>query len=64
MKIEGDDISAIDVAHQLDILKGNIMLRRDENYLHPDTEKERNILIEEGFDEGEIDDVFQKFYGE
>lgn len=47
------------------MLKGNILLRQQEKYLDPDTEEERNRLIEEdGEEEGEIDDVFKRFYGE
>lgn len=45
MKIEGDNISAFEVAHHLNVLKGNVMLRNEEQYLDPKTEKEMNRLI-------------------
>lgn len=64
MQIEGNDISAIDVAHYLEVLKANINLRQQENYLDPDTETEINLLSESGaYDEDLIFGVFNQFYG-
>lgn len=63
MKIEGDNIPAVDVAQNLEVLKGNILVRKEEKYLDPATEDERNRLIDDGYDEQVIDDVFMQFYG-
>lgn len=64
LKIESDNISAYDVAYQLDLLKGNIMLRRDEKYIDPMTEEEMNIVINSsGQDEVAMNAIFAKFYG-
>lgn len=48
LRIEGDNVSAIDVAHHLETLRGNVLLRKEEKYLHPDTEAEMKRLTEEG----------------
>lgn len=63
MKIEGDNIPAVDVAQNLEVLKGNILVRKEEKYLDGATEDERNRLIDDGYDEQVIDDVFMQFYG-
>lgn len=63
MKIEGDNIPAVDVAQNLEVLKGNILVRKEEKYLDGATEDERNRLIDDGYDEQVIDDVFMRFYG-
>lgn len=65
MKIEGDDVSAVDVAHQLDVLRGNLLLRKAEKYLGPNTEAE---LIELTSTTGEfereiIEEYFSEFFG-
>lgn len=65
MKIEGDDVSAVDVAHQLDVLRGNLLLRKAEKYLDPNTEAE---LIELTSTTGEfereiIEEYFSEFFG-
>lgn len=64
LKIESDNVSAIDVAFHLDVLKGNILVRRDEHYLNPATEDEKESLIEKGFHSQVIDNVIIEFYGE
>lgn len=63
-QIEGDNVSAIDVAHYLEVLKGNIMMRQSEFYLDPQTKSEKEKLIAtHNYDQATICDVFQKFYG-
>lgn len=64
LKIEGDNVPAVDVVFHLDVLKGNILVRRDEHYLDPATEDEKNNLIEMGFAEQVMDDIITQFYGE
>lgn len=64
MKIEGDNVSAIDVSHHLDRLRGNIVLRKEEKFLHPDTEDEIAKLVESNDYDGEmILGVFDQFFG-
>lgn len=64
LKIESDNISAHEVMHHVDVLKSNIMLRKEEKYVDPKTEEERHILIETSSQDGEaIDAVFEKFWG-
>lgn len=55
---------AIDVAHHLDVLKANITIRKEECYLNPATENERDLVVEEGYDEDTLNQVFSQFYGE
>lgn len=64
LKIEGDNIGAVDVAHQLEILRANIMLRKEENFIDADTEDEKNKLIDMGYDGKDMEEIFMKFYGE
>lgn len=62
LKIEGDNVSAIDVFHQLEILRGNILLRKEENYLHPDTEAEIDKLTKDGnYHKTTIEEFFGNF---
>lgn len=64
-QIEGDKITAIDVAHHVEVLRANILLRKEEMYLDPQTESEKNKLTNtEYYDEETIVGVFEKFYGE
>lgn len=64
LKIEGDNVSAIDVTHHLEILRGNILLRKEEKYLHPDTEAELGKLTKDGnYHEQTIEGVFEEFFG-
>lgn len=64
MKIEGDDISAIEVSLHLEELRGNIMLRKEEQYLGPEIEAEKDKLTVDGeFDESIFNDIINDFYG-
>lgn len=64
LKIEGDEISAFEVSHHLEILKGHISLRKEEKFLDSKTEEEMNVHEETGaFDKEEIWGFFNKFYG-
>lgn len=64
LSIEGDNISAIDVAFHLEELKASIYLQRDEHYLTPTAEIEKNKLIEDYAVDGvEIDETISRFYG-
>ncbi|XP_058828030.1 uncharacterized protein LOC131687947 [Topomyia yanbarensis] len=62
LKIESDNISAIDVAFHLDELRGNIMLRKDEHYLSPDVEAEKTQVIKNGgLKESRINQIISSF---
>lgn len=41
LKIEGDNVSAAECSHHIEMLKGNILLRKTEKYCDAATEKER-----------------------
>lgn len=38
LKIEGENISAYEVAHEMELLRANIELRKSEKYIDPNTE--------------------------
>lgn len=63
LKIEGDDISACEVAYHLDLLKAIITLRKEEKYLDPETDEEKSILVAVGQDENDLNEIFESFYG-
>lgn len=65
LKIEGDNVSAVDVVHQLDVLRGNFLLRKTEKYLHPDTEAELMELtsVTGQFEREIIEGYFSEFFG-
>lgn len=63
MKIEGDNVSAFEVAHHLDVLKANIEMRKEEKYLDPKTEKEKSLLVAAEHDKEQLDAIFTNFYG-
>lgn len=57
-------MSAIDVVHHVNVLKANMMLRKEEMYLDPQTEREKSKVIDTGeYDETMINGVFEQFYG-
>lgn len=64
LKIESDNISAVEVALHLDELRGNIMLRKEEQYLSPEIENEKqNLIANCEFDEAIIHKVINTFFG-
>lgn len=64
LEIERNNVSAIEVAQRVEVLRANILLRRDEKYLDPNTDTEKKKLIQTGeYDETQINAVFQQFYG-
>lgn len=62
LRIEGDNVSAVDVAHHLDALRGNLLLRKVEKYLHPTTEAEMETMNGE-YDREMVEDIFAQFFG-
>lgn len=64
LNIEGDNISAIDVAFHLEELRASIYLQKDEGYLTPSVEIEKEKLIENhALDGAKIDETISRFYG-
>lgn len=64
LKIEGENISAYEVAHEMELLRANIELRKSEKYIDPNTEREQGIVIATGQGtEDEINALFEEFYG-
>lgn len=64
LKVEGDNASAVECSHHLEMLKGNIMMRKVEKYCDPATEKEMEALIKSSEIVREsIEGVFCAFYG-
>lgn len=57
LKIEGDDISAVEVLQHGDQLKNTCRMRRDDEFLTPATAAEKQILITDGCDIATIIDL-------
>lgn len=63
LKIEGDDVSAIEVAHEINELKATLKQRKEDNLLCPPAAIEREMLIECGYNVDELTAVCHEFYG-
>lgn len=64
LKIEGENVSAVEVAFHMEELRATIALQQTEDYLSPNLKAEIDLLIDSGdFDETTIKDVFRQFYG-
>lgn len=64
LNIEGDSISAVEVAFLLEELRGNIVLRKEEEYFSPALEIEKQNLIENDvYDEPKLKEIINSFYG-
>lgn len=63
LKIEADDISALDVSIHLDELQANLLLRKEEEYLAPAAFAEKKSLDDDGYDVNIITETFRDFYG-
>lgn len=66
LQIEGENVSAIDVAQHLDELRGNLMLQKEDRYLAPLVKSERNKLMnddESGFDDTTFQETVDAFFG-
>lgn len=64
MKIEGQNIPAFEVAHQMELLKAAIELRKYEKYTDPKTEREKTRIISTAKEaEAEINAIFEEFHG-
>lgn len=64
MNVEGDKVTAAECSSELENLKGNLMLRMNEEYIDPATEREMKMVVESGNSTLEhIESVFHAFYG-
>lgn len=66
LQIEGENVSAIDVAQHLDELHGNLMLQKEDQYLAPLVKSERKKLMsddESGFDDVTFRETVDEFFG-
>lgn len=64
LKIEGDSISAIDVAFHMEELRATIMLRQEEQYFGPELQEEKKFLVTESlYVESSVKKIIDKFYG-
>lgn len=64
LRIESDNISAVEVGIILDDLKSLLQTRKNNEFLMPSTEAEKNQLVEDGKDIQPILTSFNKFHGE
>lgn len=65
--VEGENVSAIDVAQHIDELRGNLMLQKEDRYLAPEVKAERRKLMdddESGFEDKIFFDQLSDFFGE
>lgn len=63
LKIEGDDVSAIEVVQQIIELEQTLKQRKEDNFLPPPAVAERNMLIENGYSLDELTAVCNDFFG-
>lgn len=63
LKIEGDDITAIEVAHEMNELEEPLKQRKADRFLTPPAAAEWQMLIECGYNADELTAVCDDFYG-
>lgn len=64
LKVESENVSAVEVAYYLDELRANMMIRKTEKYLGPDIVEEKNKLITSGdYDEEKFREIMDGFFG-
>ena len=63
LKIEGDDVTAIEVVRCLDELKETIKMRQQDGFLTPSVSAEKFNLIGKGYNSNEIDALRKDFFG-
>lgn len=62
LKIEGDEVAAIEVARYVNELQINLRMRQEDDFLSPQTAEEKKSLINKGFDD-EILSTNKEFLG-
>lgn len=63
LKIEGDEVTAVETATALSTLEDTLKMRKEDRFLSPTVSEEKNALIESGFDSEKLNDICEKFYG-
>lgn len=63
LKIEGDNITAIEVVHYLDELRDTIDTRGKDDFLSPAASAEKRTLIDNGCDSDSLSDPCKEFFG-
>lgn len=62
-KIEGDNITAIEIVQQLCELDHALKMRREDEFLSPNVAAEKNTLIESGYDSVLLANICKEFFG-
>lgn len=63
LKIEGDDVTAIEVAQFLNDLKDTLKTRQEDDYLSPTLAAEQRKLIDRGYNADEMAATRNAFFG-
>lgn len=63
IKIEGDDVTAIEVAHSLNELEETLKMRQEDDFLSPNAVTEKQKLIDHGYNCNEMAAVRNEFFG-
>lgn len=64
LKVEGDDVTAIEVAHCLNELDGTLKMRQEDDFLSPTAITEMKKLIDDGYDSHEMAAIRNEFFGD
>lgn len=63
LKIEGDDVSAVEVAYALNDLEETIKLRKEDRFLSPSAAREREKIVNQHCSLDEINSICDDFFG-
>lgn len=63
LKIEGDEVAAIQVVQCLDELVSTLKMRQTDNFLSHQTAAEKRKLIDDGYSGEVIEATCQEFFG-
>lgn len=63
LKIEGDEVAAIEIVRYVNELQINLKMRMDDDFLSPQTAKEKECLINMGLDAEILTANYKQFFG-
>lgn len=63
LKIEGDEVAAIEVIQYVNELQINLKMRQEDDFLSPQTAEAKKFLIKKGFDAEILSSKYKEFYG-
>lgn len=63
LKFEGDDVTAIEVAHCLSELEETLKMRQEDDFLSPTAVAEKEKLTENGYNSNEMAALRNEFFG-